>query len=359
MQTLLTITWDMDRGLDLGILTLRYYSLLFAGGFVLGYFLMKKMFKDAGISIDKLDTLLTYVVIATVVGARLGHVLFYEWDYYSQHPIEIFKVWKGGLASHGAAIAIIIAVIIYSRRVLHKSSLWMLDRLVITVAIAAALIRMGNWFNSEIYGAIENSPLQTVFLNPARERMTDAFPFITDAEFTLQDADMITDSVNYPVYYVRFRTDTAKSSGLTATYALMNQVADYMNGLDRDEKNILFPHDFIAESYINGTPGVYFGYIMGVPRNPTQIYEAFGYLMIFFILYRIYLSGNLAHRRGFIFGLFLILVFGFRFFIEFYKEVQVSSELGDRLNLGQKLSIPLVLTGLFFSTMALLRPRNE
>lgn len=358
MQTLLTISWDMERGLDLGVITLRYYSLLFAGGFVLGYFLMKKMFRDAGVSLDKLDTLLTYVVIATIVGARLGHVFFYEWDYYSQHPIEILKVWKGGLASHGAAIAIIIAVIIYSKRVLNKSSLWMLDRLVITVALAGALIRLGNWFNGEIYGEIANSPLQTVFLNPPRERLMDAFPWLTDMEFELQDYDVVSDSVIYPVYFVIFRFDEEQIDPVSAEFAINSRMKPYINGLHRDEKNIIFPSDFQPRFHIRGTPGVVTGYVYGVPRYPTQIYEAFGYFFIFLILYRIYLVQNLSLRRGFIFGMFLILVFGFRFYIEYYKEVQVTSELGDTLNLGQKLSIPLVLVGIFFSVMALVRKKE-
>lgn len=358
MQTLLTISWDMERGLDLGFLTLRYYSLLFAGGFVLGYFLMKKMFRDAGVSLDKLDTLLTYVVIATIVGARLGHVFFYEWGYYSQHPIEIFKVWKGGLASHGAAIAIIIAVIIYSKRVLNKSSLWMLDRLVITVALAGALIRVGNWFNGEIYGEIANSPLQTVFLNPPRERLMDAFPWLTDMEFELQENDVVTDSVIYPVYFLKFRFDMDQIDRVTAEFAVNSQMKPYMNGLSRDEKNIIFPSDFLPRFNIRGAGDVVTGYVYGVPRYPTQIFEAFGYFFIFLILYRIYLVQNLSLRRGFIFGMFLILVFGFRFYIEYFKEVQVTSELGDKLNLGQKLSIPLVLVGMFFSVMALLRKKE-
>jgi phosphatidylglycerol:prolipoprotein diacylglycerol transferase len=358
MQTLMTISWDMERGLDLGFLTLRYYSLLFAGGFVLGYFLMKKMFRDAGVTLDKLDTLLTYVVIATIVGARLGHVFFYEWDYYSQHPGEILKVWKGGLASHGAAVAIIIAVIIYSRRVLNKSSLWMLDRLVITVALAGALIRLGNWFNSEIYGEIANSSLQTVFLNPPRERLMDAFPYVRDVEFKLQNTDVVTDSVTYPVYFMRIKTDPDQIDPITAEYAIQNQMMPYINGLHRDSKNIIFPDDFKPDFHIGGTPGVLFGYVYGVPRYPTQIFEAFGYFFIFLILYRIYLVQNLSLRRGFIFGMFLILVFGFRFYIEYYKEVQVTSELGDTLNLGQKLSIPLVLAGIFFSVMALVRQKE-
>src|SRR5690606_21524415 len=188
MQSLLAITWDMGRGIDLGFFTIRFYSLLFALGFVLGYFLMKKMFEKAGVAQEKLDSLLTYVVIATVVGARLGHVFFYQWDYYSQHPGEILMVWEGGLASHGAAIAIIIAIIIYCKKVLKKSPLWMLDRVVITVALAGALIRIGNWTNSEIYGDIANSNMETVFTNPARERILMNFDNIFESvEFTALD----------------------------------------------------------------------------------------------------------------------------------------------------------------------------
>ena len=355
MQTLLTITWDMERGLDLGFITLRYYSLLFAAGFVLGYFIMKKMFRDAGIGLDKLDTLLTYVVIATILGARLGHVFFYEWDYYSQHPGEILKVWKGGLASHGAAIAIIIAIIIYSRRVLNKSSLWMLDRLVITIALAGALIRVGNWFNSEIYGEIANSKFQTVFLNPVRERITEAFPFVKDVRFQKLRAEVITDTIDYPLYNLQFVTDLERSQAITMNNTVKTQIIPYMNGLDRSSRQVIFPEDFQVDYHIRGTPGVFFGEVYGIPRHPTQLYEAFGYFIIFLILYRIYLAKNLAQKRGFIFGLFLILVFGYRFFIEYYKEVQVTSEIGQTLNTGQQLSIPLVIAGLFFSVMALMR----
>ncbi len=358
MQTLLTITWDMDRGLDLGFITLRYYSLLFASGFILGYLIMKRMFKEAGIGLEKLDTLLTYIVVATIVGARLGHVFFYEWDYYAQHPVEILKVWKGGLASHGAAIAIVIAVIMYSRKVLNKSSLWMLDRLVITVALAACLIRIGNWFNSEIYGKIENSVFETVYLNPARERIMDAFPYVKDVKFERANGELVTDSIFYPVYDIRIVTDTEISDPMNTEFDLYNKLSHYMNSLDRESKNIIFPPDFEPDFHIRGTPGVFFGFAYGVPRHPTQLYEALAYFIIFLILYRIYLVQNLSLRRGFIFGLFLILVFGFRFFIENYKEVQVSAELGENLNIGQKLSIPMVVVGLFFSVMALIRQKE-
>lgn len=96
-------------------------------------------------------------------------MFFYQWDYYSQHPVEILKVWEGGLASHGAAIAIIIALYFFSKKVSKKSTLWILDKVVVTVALAGCFIRMGNMFNSEIYGKLHNSSIETVYLDLPRQ----------------------------------------------------------------------------------------------------------------------------------------------------------------------------------------------
>lgn len=350
MQSLLTITWDMGRGIDLGFFTIRFYSLLFALGFVLGYFLMKKMFEKAGIAQEKLDTLLTYVVIATVVGARLGHVFFYQWDYYSKHPGEILKVWEGGLASHGAAIAIVIAIIIYCKRVLKKSPLWMLDRVVITVALAAVLIRIGNWTNSEIYGDIANSNMETVFTNPARERILMNFDNIFESvEFTALDKKEITDTLIYPLYDMQLQV-LPQVSKEKAENAIKSLKPYFNDRLDREDKNILFSTSPITwdEQKKNSVHVE----VLGVPRHPTQLYEAFAYFLIFLILYRLYINENIVQRQGFIFGMFLILLFGFRFFIEYYKEVQVSKEHGQGLLIGQYLSIPLVAIGLYFVATA-------
>ncbi len=347
MHSLLTITWDMSRGIDLGFLTLRYYSLLFALGFVLGYLLMKRIFIKEGVAVEKLDTLLTYVVIATIVGARLGHVFFYQWDYYSQHPIEILKVWEGGLASHGAAIAIIIAIIIYCKRVLNRSTLWMLDRLVITVILAGTLIRMGNFFNSEIYGSIENSALQTVYTNPTRERVLGSFGNVIESiEFEELNKEDITDTIDYPLYAMQFEVLPDIQPEM-AEAVIVNRVAPYVNSFDRENKNIIFPPN-TRVNWDEQNPRLATVEVLGVPRNPTQIYEAVGYFLIFLILYRIYLNPKLANRQGFIFGMFLILVWGFRFFIEYFKEVQVAREVGLTINIGQYLSIPLVLAGIYF-----------
>jgi prolipoprotein diacylglyceryl transferase len=351
MHQLLTLTWELERGLDLGFFTLRFYSLLFAGGFILGYWLMKRIFAAEGIAQEKLDTLLTYVVIATVVGARLGHVFFYQWDYYSQNPIEIFKVWEGGLASHGAAIAIIIALYFYSKNVLKKPLLYILDRVVLTVALAACLIRLGNFANSEIYGEIANSSVQTVFAKPAEDRLLRGYPqFLQSVALQPLEEEMITDSIIYPLYNLSFEFTPAVKDSLFVQDLISKHIAPYLRDANTEDKNLLITSTKIK--WQKGSPNRATVQAAGVPRRPTQLYEAFAYLMIFFILMRVFQDKNLAQRQGLIFGLFLILLFGFRFFIEFYKENQVSRESGMQLNMGQWLSIPLVGIGLLFAIIA-------
>jgi len=131
---------------------IRWYAFAFVIGFALGLWIVKKIWKNENLNPDWYDSLFLYVIIATVVGARLGHVLFYNPGYYFSHPIEIFKTWEGGLASHGGTIGIIIAVWIYSKKVTHKSMLWTFDRLVVPVGFVGALIRIGNLMNHEVYG---------------------------------------------------------------------------------------------------------------------------------------------------------------------------------------------------------------
>jgi len=253
------VSWNVNPeifSLDIFGFTLapRWYGLLFAASFFFGYLLMIKFFKKEGISEKVLDTLTTYMLIATVVGARLGHVLFYQPDYYFAHPMEILFIWEGGLASHGAAVGILIAIYIFSIKE-KRSYLWTMDRIVIVTALAAVFIRTGNLLNSEIYGHITDMPWGFKFLR------------------------------------------------------------DYPSGAD------------VA------------------PRHPTQIYEALAYLFSFILLYRYYDKKDGKTANGYLFGLFLILIFGTRFFIEFLKEDQVGFEAGMALNMGQLLSIPLVIAG--------------
>lgn len=160
----LAIVWNVKpQIIEIGDFQLRWYGLLFAFAFIVGNYLMGKMFKNEGVPDKWLDKILIYVLIGVVLGARFGHVFFYDWPYYSQHPGEILMVWKGGLASHGAAIGVIIALWLFSRNVSHKSILWALDKVVITVASAAVFIRIGNLMNSEIIGTPTDVPWAFIF----------------------------------------------------------------------------------------------------------------------------------------------------------------------------------------------------
>lgn len=159
------IVWNADPILiHLGPLQIRWYGLMFAVGFWIGTNLVAKMFKHEGAPERWVGILLIWVVGATIVGARLGHVFFYEWDYYSAHPDKIIKFWEGGLASHGGTIAIVIAVFLYSWITTKKSAMWTFDRLVIAIALVGAMIRIGNLMNSEIYGHATTLPWGFMFV---------------------------------------------------------------------------------------------------------------------------------------------------------------------------------------------------
>ncbi len=173
------ITWTANPILfDHGV-TIRWYGLMFIIGFFLGYKIMERIFRHEGAPEKWLGTLLIYVAISTIVGARLGHVFFYAWDYYSQHPIEILYTWEGGLASHGGTIGIMIAIILFSIFVTKKSPLWTFDRLVIPVALVGALIRIGKLFNHEIYGHPTDLPWGFRFIVNMNQWLAGAQPIFT------------------------------------------------------------------------------------------------------------------------------------------------------------------------------------
>jgi len=275
MNSLLVIHWNVSPELfNLGPLSIRWYGLLFAAGFLAGYTILTRMFKSEGESVEWVDKLFIYVIIATIVGARLGHVIFYGWDYYSQHLLEIFlpiaKTASGykfvgfqGLASHGGSFGILIAVWWYSKKVTKRSMLWTLDRLAVPVALVSAMIRTGNLMNSEIYGVATSMPWGFIF-----ER--------------------------------------------------------------------------------NGET---------VAKHPTMIYEALSYLATFFILlFLFYKKKSLKDRQGLFLGIFFLGIFLTRFLIEFVKENQEAFEANMTLNMGQILSIPFVLAGLYLIYHSLTHP---
>ncbi len=248
------ITWDIDPTIfHLGPIQPRWYGLLFALSFVAGYHIMQKIFLKEGKTVKQLESLTYTMIASTVIGARLGHCLFYDPSYYLSNPLEILKVWEGGLASHGAAIGIILGLWLFIKKQKDISLLWILDRIVIVVALSGLFIRLGNFFNSEILGRAADVPWA-----------------------------------------------------------------------------VIFPR------------------IDSIPRHPAQLYEAFSYFGIFIYLYSIYNKKGPELKPGKLFGLFLVLIFGARFIIEFFKEVQSAFEVGLPLDMGQILSIPFVLAGLYF-----------
>jgi phosphatidylglycerol:prolipoprotein diacylglycerol transferase len=249
---LLIVPWDPNPEiLRLGSFAIRWYGLLFASGFLFGYIIMRRMFINEGLNDLVLDRLTIYMTVGTIVGARLGHCFFYEPGFYLRHPLEILLIWHGGLASHGAAIGILIALWLFVKKE-KKGYLWVLDRIAVVVALAGCLIRMGNLMNSEIYGTETTLPWGFVFLRN-------------------------------------------------------NEV---------------------------------------VPKHPTQIYEGLVYILVFFLLYRMYWREKGKVYQGLLISIFLILVFTSRFFIEFLKENQVAFESSMKLNMGQVLSIPFILLGI-------------
>lgn len=278
---ILSIQWAVDSQLIDGWRTPNLYGLLFVSGIILGYFVIRKMFKAEQIEDKILDTLVTYMVFSTIVGARLGHVLFYGpyWDKmingqivergYFSHPGDIIKIWEGGLASHGAAIAILIALLIFTKKVSQRPFLWILDRISAPIAIAATFIRLGNLVNHEMVGYASDVPW--------------AFEF----------------------------------------------------------------QYFYNEAIGNYDP---------TPRHPAQLYEAICYFISFWLLLYLYWKLKKWQQPGFIFGSFLILIFGARIICEFFKLAQTARDYTLLLNTGQILSIPLVLVGVYLILKASKKP---
>lgn len=353
------VIWNVTPQIvDFGKFEIRYYSLLFALGFIFGYIILLRIFKKQGYTVDLLDKLTIYMVVSTIIGARLGHCLFYEFDYYSQHPLEIFLPWKGqigddfeftgfqGLASHGAALGILTGLYLFARKT-KTSYLWVLDMIVIVTALGGACIRLGNLMNSEIYGKPTNSDRGFVFVNDFSRMLESRYKgTIADVSYKVLRDQSFEDESGVPIqlnveFERKFR-DEKRIKGF-GDFQLAEDLSRY-----NYDRNVFLPiadaipyridkknNRFLLSATIGGTP-----------RYPTQIYESVSYIFIFlvllFIFYRI--GPNLKH--GFIFGVFLVLLFTARFLIEFIKENQEPFEDSLAINMGQILSIPFVIGGI-------------
>lgn len=257
---LFNITWSVDPVIfELGPLAPRWYGLLFASAFVSGYLFGKKLWTDAGRKVEEMESILSWILLGTVIGARLGHVIFYDPAYYLRNLDQVLAVWNGGLASHGAAIGIIITMIILAKKHSGMTFWWLADRVVIPTAVGGAFIRLGNFFNSEIVGRESDAPWAIIFEN-----------------------------------------------------------APSLNALERT-----------------------------IPRHPTMLYEALLCILVFVVLWFIYKKYKNTPPEGSLLGVFLILLFTGRILLEYTKIPQASFASDWFFNMGQLLSIPMVLFGLY------------
>ena len=323
-----------------------WYGLLFAMGFIIGQQIMFHIFKSEGKPKQDVETLTLYMVIATVVGARLGHCLFYDPMYYLQNPFDILKVWEGGLASHGAAIGILTGIYVYSQKKKGQSYLWVVDRVVIIVALAGAFIRFGNFINSEIVGLPTDSTNGVVFARGLEEAV-ESDQYIVKAEASKAPETADTTGMTAPVL-LRLEFDAAITEDETEVY-LQNRLPGILSNLSgRTEPHIRYSPDDLLNYRLVPAPGsglVAESIIEGIPRHPAQLYESISSMLLFLFILFLWNRKKAETPEGLIFSIFLIILFGLRFVYEFFKENQEAFEDDIPLNMGQWLSIPLIIAG--------------
>jgi phosphatidylglycerol:prolipoprotein diacylglycerol transferase len=306
-----SIIWNPDDTLfTVGFLQIKYYNLLWITAFAAGWYVMKQIFQKEGKSLEQLDSLFIYTVLSTMIGARLGHVLFYDWAYYQQHLVEIllpirenaqgrlFGLISGysftgfaGLASHGATIGILIGLYLYVCKFPDLKFSWILDRIVVPVALGAFLVRLGNFFNSEIIG----KTVDGTFWSATK--------------------------------FVRASEDMSAYKAMSLTQQTTPEAAYALIGSDPRYASILDSIPF---------------------RHPAQLYEGVAYLVLFFVLRYLYQNTSLKDQAGRMFGLFFVVLWSVRFLVEYVKESQggFESALGT-FTTGQWLSLPMIAVGLY------------
>ena len=362
MQILNYIIWNGSPELfSVGSITLRWYGLLFALGFLISQQILYYIFKEEGKPTREVDTLTIYMVVATILGARLGHILFYQPEIIWQDPLGILLPFEftpqfkftglQGLASHGAAIGILFGLWLYSRKKKPgQNYLQVLDRIVILVALTGALIRFGNYFNSEILGKPTNGPTGIVFIN----RVTQAI--LGDPE----SPQNLVESVSVE----KDKTQRERANGRVPLkiFVFFKPGISEPNAqffLRSNVKNILFYLSEFVDEPLDGSVKYQTVLdektnqvmarvdVMGISRHPAQLYEAFSCLLLAAFLFSIWWRHKNNLPEGRIFGYFMIILWSLRFAYEYLKENQVPFEDNLPFNMGQILSIPLVIVGIF------------
>ena len=368
MAILSYIIWNGSPEIfTIGSFSLRWYGLFFALGFLISQQILYYMYKKEGKPEKDVDTLTIYMVVATILGARLGHVIFYQPEIIWESPLSIFLPFEfnpfrftglQGLASHGGAIGILLALWFYGRKKKPGQNYFqVLDRIVILVALTGALIRVGNYFNSEIIGKPTDQPFGVVFAN----RLTESFKdegVQHNKIVKWVDSDKIVESV----MYVKNDTIPAQPNGLKPVTAYVfftpkadeNQISELIEGRITSLLNNRLYNFFRPEVQLdyrlaktNDTEGFIAKInLQGIARHPAQLYEAISCVILFAFLYWLWSKYKQDLVAGRLFGIFLIWCFGVRFLLEFLKEPQEAFEASLPINMGQILSIPLVVAGI-------------
>lgn len=390
MHTLSYIIWNFDPELYSGTPSIRWYGLLFALGFLISqqvlFYIYKK--ETSGTLEEKknaeklVESMTVYMIIATIIGARLGHVIFYQpQDYFTslEGLVRIFNIREGGLASHGAAIAIPLVLWLFTRYRFNTKEgklsnlffirnsrgynyLQIMDRVVIVVALTGALIRMGNFANSEIIGLPTGSDKGVVFARDVTDLLTrysKTSGYVESVEYRKNEEASVNEAGHVPIYiYVLFKNRPFEKADLVRYMEEANGLLGGRWASKHIDEPTMHNLDYLL---IKGDDGVYTARIstFAIARHPAQLYESFTTFLLFLLLFYIWSRKKRETLPGSLFGIFLIVLFTFRFLHEFLKENQVPFEDSMSLNMGQWLSIPMVLLGFAVLIIASRMHKNQ
>jgi phosphatidylglycerol:prolipoprotein diacylglycerol transferase len=357
MAILNFIIWNGSPEIfSIGTFALRWYGLFFALGFLISQQILYYMYNKEGKPERDVETLTIYMVVATIIGARLGHVIFYQPEILWEDPLGVFLPFEfspfrftglQGLASHGGAIGILFALWLYSRkRKPGQSYFQVLDRIVVLVALTGALIRFGNYFNSEIIGKPTDSAIGVVFVN----RLTEAVKDHQDSDNKIIESIVYRQNDSLPKgsngripisMYVFFKQGTSQTNAeeiMQYAQRIANRsLTEYFDPSNQFSYDVAMQKDGTLAARLN---------LLGISRHPAQLYESISCVVLFIVLFLIWYRYQLALPAGRLFGIFLIVCFGLRFLYEYLKEPQEAFENDLVLYMGQILSIPLVIAGI-------------
>lgn len=360
MHVLNYIIWNgSPEVVTIGPLTLRWYGMLFALGFLISQQILYYMFKQEGKPTRDVDTLTIYMVVATIVGARLGHIFFYQPEILWTDPLGVFLPFEfspefrftglQGLASHGAAIGILIGLWLYSRKNKPgQNYLQTLDRIVILVALTGALIRFGNFFNSEILGTPTTSPTGIVFINRVTQALSgdSVDPNNIVEKITVQpnpNGEQFEDGRVPIKIMILFKPGISEQRAQIYMRSNVKNTLYYLSEFVSEPMDGALNYNTIKDEATNQVYG--HALTQGIARHPAQLYEAITCVLLAIFLFSIWVRYKANLPEGRIFGYFMVILWSLRFAYEFLKINQVSFEDSLPINMGQILSIPLILVG--------------